>query len=283
MPDIHNHFVSVGALRLNVFDWGTDGQPPLILLHGLASTSRMFDLLAPELIKEYHVVAYDQRGHGLSDKPDDGYDFESIASDLDRLLDALGFGAQPVALAGHSWGASTVLYYAATRLQRVRRSILIDGGLTRVTDSFARLEDMAPPQARNRTLDDLKTMIRQHWLGDAWRPELEPLVLSIYDLSDPLDVQPRLTLARHMQIAEALWNFRPLEYYARVVCPILNIAARRAGEPPNARLQAYAAEAQAQNPRLQFVEMLDTIHDIPWQRPRELAELMRRFLAPVIS
>jgi hypothetical protein len=124
-------------------------------------------------------------------------------------------------------------------------------------------------------------MIRERWLGEFWTPKLEPLVLSIYDLSNPRAVQPRLTLANHMQIAEALWNFRPLDYYPQVTCPLLNIVAIRPGEQPDARLQACAGQAMAANPRLTVVQMPDTIHDIPWQRPHELAGILRQFLAGV--
>ena len=277
MPESRSSFVSVGAIRLQVFEWGAADKPLLILLHGLASTSHMFDLLAPQLASDYHVIAYDQRGHGRSDKPDSGYDFESIAGDLDRLTAALGLGDAPFALAGHSWGASTALYYAATRPQRVHKAILLDGGLRPTSDNFARLEDMAPPQFHNRTLAEVKQMIRERWLGDAWRAELEPLVLTIYDLSNPNDVQPNLKLANHMQIAEALWNFRPLDYYA-VSCPILVVSAVKTGAAPDS-LQTYVSLAQAKHRRLEFVQMLDTIHDIPWQRPEELAAIMRRFLS----
>src|SRR5882757_2054347 len=100
--------VSVGDLQFYVQEWGDRSNPTIVLLHGLASTSHMFDLIAPALGEFFHVIAPDQRGHGLSDKPSSGYDFETIASDLDGLLDA--YGAQQTILFGHSWGAYTALY-----------------------------------------------------------------------------------------------------------------------------------------------------------------------------
>ncbi len=274
-----NRVVTAGSLRLNVYEWGKAEKPLLVLLHGLASTSHMFDLIAPLLAPDYHIIACDQRGHGLSDKPDSGYDFETIASDLDNLLKSLGLGDHLFALAGHSWGASTALYYAATRPSRVRRAILLDGGLNPITDSFASLEDMAPPQRKNGSLADVKRMIRENWLGEAWRPELEPLVLSIYDITNPNHVQPHLKLANHMQIAEALWNFRPADFYPRIQCPLLVVIALRTSQTPDSRLLALAEAAKNQAPRTQFVWMPDTIHDIPWQRPQELAGIMSRFLS----
>ncbi len=190
MIEGRDRIVTVGELKLNVREWGMDGKPPLLLVHGLASSSHMFDLLAPLLADDYHVISYDQRGHGLSDKPDSGYDFATIAADLERLVDALDLRDAPLTLVGHSWGASTALYYAATRSSQVRRAILLDGALRPVRDHFASLDAMAPPQRVHWPLEDVKRMIRENWLGPAWRPELEPLVLSIYDLSDPDDVRP---------------------------------------------------------------------------------------------
>jgi len=279
MLEPHNHVVEVGDLRLNVFEWGSSDKPLLVLLHGLASSSHMFDLIAPKLAEDFHVIAYDQRGHGLSDKPDTGYDFETISSDLDNLLLAMGLANKEFVLAGHSWGGFTALYYAATRAARVRKAILIDGGLQRATDLFDSLEAMAPPQRANWSIADVKRMIHENWLGAAYRPELEPLVLSIYDQSNPNDVKPYLTLARHMQIARALWDFRAVDYFAKVQAPVLAVLGIGFGEAPDPRIKAYVNEAKAKLKHFDAAWMPETIHDIPWHRPQELVEIMRRFLA----
>lgn len=277
-----SNYVRAGDLQLHVQDWGTRGNPPLIFLHGLASTSHMFDLIAPAFATNYHVLAADQRGHGLSDKPDNGYDFETIAGDLDGLLDSLGFSRRDIVLAGHSWGAYTTLYYAATRPQRIAKAILLDGGIRVHKDRFPTWEEaekgMAPPRYTNMSVDDIKRRIRERWLGDAFRPELEPLALSIYDLSDPLHVRAHLSFDNHMQIARHLWAFRPTDYYARVRCPVLIVNAVAPGTAVDPQLRKYADEAQRQLRRAEVVWMRDTIHDIPWHRPSELVEVMDRFL-----
>ncbi|MBA3871704.1 MAG: alpha/beta hydrolase [Anaerolineae bacterium] len=278
MADGQNRLVQVSDLRLNVTEWGGADNPPLILLHGLASSSHMFDLVAPELAADYHVIAFDQRGHGLSDKPTTGYDFETVASDLDKLVEVLGLADKPFHLAGHSWGASTALYYAATRPERVQKVILIDGGLRPVTEGFKSVEEMAPPQHQNWPIADVKHMIREDWFGWAYRPELEALALSIYDLSNPNDVQPYLKLAQHMQIAQALWDFRAADYFSRVHAPVLAVLGIERGETPSASLQEYVAAAQTSLKQFEVFWMPETIHDIPWHRPHELVTIMRNFL-----
>ncbi len=279
MAEAQNRLVKAGNVKLNVFEWGEASKPLLILLHGLASSSHMFDLIAPKLADDYYVIAYDQRGHGLSDKPAAGYDFETIATDLDHLLETMGLANIPFALVGHSWGAWTALYYAATRPQRVQKTILIDGGLRPVTDFFKSVDEMAPPQHQNWPISDVKRMIREDWLGAAYRPELEPLVLSIYDLTNPNDVQPHLKLAQHMQIAQALWDFKAVNYFAKVQTPVLAVLGIGFGEAPDPQLKAYVNEAKAGFKHFDAAWMPDTIHDIPWHRPYELVTIMEQFLA----
>src|SRR6266545_1920073 len=60
------------GVRLAVREWPSGG-PSILLLHGLASSSHIWDLVAPRLAPRFRVVAYDQRGHGLSGKPSSGY------------------------------------------------------------------------------------------------------------------------------------------------------------------------------------------------------------------
>ena len=63
---------------------------PFVLVHGLASNARMWDGVAAELAAAGHPVVWiDQRGHGQSGKPDDGYDFTTIVNDTIRFITLL--------------------------------------------------------------------------------------------------------------------------------------------------------------------------------------------------
>src|SRR5262245_62258794 len=97
-------FVTSGDLRLRLRDWaGPHTTPPILLVHGLASNARIWDLAAPLLARDFRVTAIDQRGHGQSDKPTHDYTLATIAGDLAGVLDALGW-VRPL-IVGHSWGA----------------------------------------------------------------------------------------------------------------------------------------------------------------------------------
>ena len=93
---------------------GPDVAPPILLVHGLASNARIWDLLAPLLAASFRVAALDQRGHGGSDKSEDGYALAAIAGDLAKAIGALGW-RRPLVV-GHSWGANVALQLASFRI-----------------------------------------------------------------------------------------------------------------------------------------------------------------------
>ena len=80
---------------------GGDG-PPLLLMHGWPQTWYAWRLMMPTLARHFQVIAPDQRGTGLSGKPEGGYDTGTLAGDLVALMDALGH--RRFAVAGHDTG-----------------------------------------------------------------------------------------------------------------------------------------------------------------------------------
>src|SRR3954447_25638242 len=79
------------AVRLAARCWDGDGGRPFVLVHGLASNAHLWDGVADRLAVLGHAVTtVDQRGHGQSDKPDDGYDFVTVTNDLAALIGAPG-------------------------------------------------------------------------------------------------------------------------------------------------------------------------------------------------
>src|SRR5213592_4956904 len=83
-----SRYVDTGEVRLHAVTGG--GGPPLLLVHGWPQTWYAWRMLMPTLARDFSVVAVDQRGIGLSGKPQAGYDTATLASDLVALMDALG-------------------------------------------------------------------------------------------------------------------------------------------------------------------------------------------------
>jgi pimeloyl-ACP methyl ester carboxylesterase len=95
-----SQYVDTAALSQHVVIGG-DG-PPLLLVHGWPQTWYAWRLVMPTLARDFRVIAVDQRGTGLSDRPQDGYDTGTLAGDLVALMDALGH--QRFAMVGHDTG-----------------------------------------------------------------------------------------------------------------------------------------------------------------------------------
>lgn len=114
--------VDIGGITLNVRE---QGQGPLMLFfHGITSNSAVFAPLVDRLSHRFRTVAVDQRGHGLSDKPDAGYEAADYAADIAGLIRS--FDAGPAILVGHSLGARNSVAAAAIYPELVRSVIAID-------------------------------------------------------------------------------------------------------------------------------------------------------------
>jgi pimeloyl-ACP methyl ester carboxylesterase len=101
--------------------------PPVVLLHGFAETSAMWDPVLPVLSGSHTVVVPDLRGAGESSKPDGGYDKKTMAQDIHGLLGSLG--VKKVAIVGHDIGLMVAYAYAAQYPEETERVVLMDAFL----------------------------------------------------------------------------------------------------------------------------------------------------------
>jgi pimeloyl-ACP methyl ester carboxylesterase len=115
-----SRYVDIGDLRLHAVIGG-DG-PPLLLVHGWPETWYYWRLVMPALARNFEVIAVDQRGIGLSDKPEGGYDTGTLGNDLIALMDALGH--ERFALVGVDTGLLISYALAADHPDRVERLVV---------------------------------------------------------------------------------------------------------------------------------------------------------------
>lgn len=121
-----SHFFFSQRLRLHYVDYGGAGKPLLVLVHGGRDHCRNWDLVAPALVQDYHVVAPDLRGHGDSAWAiGSQYSMPDYVLDLAQLLGH--FGDPSVTLVGHSLGGNVVLHYAGLYPERVAKVAAIEG------------------------------------------------------------------------------------------------------------------------------------------------------------
>ena len=99
------------GVRLQIDDSGGSGRP-LVLIHGWPLSAQAWAQQVPALrAAGYRVVAYDRRGFGRSDKPTMGYNYDTLADDLQRVIDRCGL--EDVTLVGFSMGGGEVARYIA--------------------------------------------------------------------------------------------------------------------------------------------------------------------------
>ncbi len=128
MPDIDVNRRFLSKVGVHVHDTGGDGRP-VVLIHGWPlsgeSWSEQIDVFASA---GYRVVAYDRRGFGLSDKPGGGYDYNTLADDLEGLLEELQL--TDVTLVGFSMGGGEVATFVSKHGEDRLRSVVFAAAVT---------------------------------------------------------------------------------------------------------------------------------------------------------
>src|SRR5262245_48519300 len=126
-----SRYVDANGLRLHAVIGGKG--PPLLLVHGWPQTWYQWRLVMPTLARDFTVIAADQRGIGLSDKPESGYDSGSQANDMVALMDALGH--RQFAIVGFDTGMGIAYALAADHPERLDRLVVGEAIITGVTPS----------------------------------------------------------------------------------------------------------------------------------------------------
>jgi len=141
--------LAVRGLRFHLYRWEGRDPAPLLMVHGWGDSGATFQFLADQLPADRTLVAFDARGFGRTEWPQDGYWFPDYLADLDAILDQLS-PDEPVDLLGHSMGGNVAMLYAGVRPHRVRRLMNIEGfGLRRTA------AEQAPDRYRE-WLDEMK-------------------------------------------------------------------------------------------------------------------------------
>jgi pimeloyl-ACP methyl ester carboxylesterase len=123
-------FVTVGrenSAPIDLYYEDHGAGAPVVLIHGFPLSGRAWERQERALIADGHrVIAYDRRGFGKSSQPSTGYDYDTFAADLDKLVTALDLRGFDIA--GHSMGGGEIARYLGTYgSERVRRATIISG------------------------------------------------------------------------------------------------------------------------------------------------------------
>ena len=189
-----SHYYYSDRLKLQFWDWGQDGLPPLLLVHGGLDHARNWDWVARSLREHFHVYAMDLRGHGNSAwAPGALYSVAEHVFDVSTLVDTLD--AAPISLIGHSLGGILTLLYSGLYPDRVRKVIAIEGlGLP----AAHRIHKPAP--------DRMRAWIESVRQTDKSEPRSYPNLEAAVERMK--EANPHLSdeVARHLTLHGTNWN-----------------------------------------------------------------------------
>lgn len=128
LDDKRPHFELADGRLVHLRELGSASSPTVIVLHGGPGGDHRDYASLEVLSDEFHLVFWDQRGTGLSERvPDDELDGPTYLNDLDFLGSQFS-PDRPFHLIGHSWGGAYATYYTQNFPDRVGRLVLAEPG-----------------------------------------------------------------------------------------------------------------------------------------------------------
>jgi pimeloyl-ACP methyl ester carboxylesterase len=120
-------FVRIRDVDYHLREWGDEKAPLVVMLHGWMDVSASFQFLVDALARDWHVVAPDWRGYGLTSWSTAGcYWLPDYLGDLDAILERIS-PERPATLVAHSLGGNVALTYAGARPERIGRLVNLEG------------------------------------------------------------------------------------------------------------------------------------------------------------
>jgi N-formylmaleamate deformylase len=215
--------VNLGGYRMAYREWGSrpaTEAPPVVLVHGITSSSLSWVRVAPRLAERSRVIAVDLKGHGDSEGPADGYHVADQAAEVAGLCAALGI--ERIDLVGHSWGGGIALQVAADGRVPLRRLVLEDPALGRSSANPSPQEREALSQARAGYIGSVGLTAAE---ADArFRPNLA-LGWTEQDLAGKIDAAVKGSPAAVERVFDEIGSASQIPLLAQLRCPTLLVRA----------------------------------------------------------
>jgi pimeloyl-ACP methyl ester carboxylesterase len=208
--------ISGTAGLIYVDDGGSGNNLPVIFLHSFGGSTQHWAPQLAHLRGKRRAVAYDSRGHGLSDKPaDNDYSVHSLAADLAAVVDSLHIPR--FILVGHSQGGATSIAYAAAHPDRVA-GLLLEGtpGKTPAQQSRSIIASLESDKYERVMEDYMKTLLTNA------RPSVDTLERS---------GMKKLSKEACLAIIREMFNYDPLPDLSKYSGPKLIVYSAREAQP----------------------------------------------------
>ncbi len=239
--------------------------PPLLLIHGLGSSARDWQLQIPAFSPHYHVVAYDVRGHGRSGKPPGRYSVPLFAADAAGLIHALEIA--PAHVMGISMGGMIAFQLAASRPELVRSLVIVNAGPELVVRTPGQRLQLLQRLLIVRLLGmrRMGQVVAGRLFPQPEQAEARRLCAERWGQNDP---------RAYADAMRALVGWSVVDQLGGIRCPALILAADQDYTPV-----AVKEAAAARMPNAELVVIRDSRHATPVDQPEAFNAAVLSFLA----
>jgi pimeloyl-ACP methyl ester carboxylesterase len=266
-----SRFVEAGEVKLHYLDYGTEGRPPMLCVHGGAAHAHWFDFVAPALTSKYHVRSVDLRGHGDSawvEPPE--YTYATYAADLEAFAEKLDL--RDFVLVGHSMGGTVCLLYAAMHPERVGKLVIVDSTVNLSPERIAALRDIGSRSGSQ--YDSLDELVKRYRLrpGISLAPAETVEYIARHSARESPDGKWRHKFDRNVYATRELFDGMP--YWSRIRAPTLLVK----GDHSDRISQEIFERVKAECPQAVLAEVKASGHHVTLDNPNGFVEALNRFL-----
>lgn len=257
-------------IELRAWEWLADA-PPTLLLHGIGNYGRYWDFFAAAVAGRLRLIATDARGHGESGRPTDGYAPQEFVADAVAVLDALAI--QRALIVGHSMGGTHAIRLAAAHPDRVERLVVVDAGPEPMPEGSERARRLSLERPeRFEQADEALAYLRRTSPGysdEVYENRMRWLFRE--DAGKVVWRSSRAALASIMSSGSRgdLWDA-----LREIRCSVLLVRGTRSNV-----LSADVAQRMIETLTDGRLTELDAGHNVPLDRPKDLAEAVVEFVA----
>jgi pimeloyl-ACP methyl ester carboxylesterase len=271
--------VRVGGRQIGYRTWGSNDNPPFVLMHSTSFGAWMWEEVVGQLDNDFYIVATDQRGHGDSEPSDGPVAMEDLARDLKAALDQLGVSGAPAA--GHSSGSTTLAICEALYPGTFSKLLLIEPILLPVDQPFEGPNPMAEQARKRRTQFDSADAMFEGFRGrppfNTWTDEaLRLYCLQGTRLSDGDEgIELKCNGESEARLYEAVMRFNAADYFPKVKSPVTLVR----GENSDGMRAPMFERARKMFNNPPEIVVPQAGHFVPQEEPSAVARLIREFVA----
>ncbi|MGR3856735.1 alpha/beta fold hydrolase [Chryseobacterium indologenes] len=253
--------ITVNNRQVHIQELNKGAGQTVVLIHGMFSNLSIYYFnIAPVLAKHFHVVMYDLKSHGMSERFLDGYDLDNMSSDLIGLIDHLQL--EKIHLVGYSFGGLIALKTALEYPDRVNQLVVMEA------------PDPQDEKARN-IIDEYSKEFLEHYVAN---------------FTDTTKVQMgKRQMEKNHRMYEFLFNQTSIK--ADMIKEKHFLGEARFNELSSPTLLLYGADSncrptgewlQSQISQSEL-ELIPGDHNIPIQEPQRIAETIAQFLSKILT